>query len=328
MRNTSWGVFFLKRFICILIVGLTLVTLTACANKKHNENNKFKVAEVTHSVFYAPWYVAIHNGYFEDLDIEVILTSGANNVVAAVLSKDADIGLCGPEATIYANKENKNKVKTFAGLTKRDGQFLVLRKGIKYEDFKSIENLTILAGRSGGMPLLNFKNALKNENIKNVTIDSSIDFANLTSAFIAGTGDGVNLFEPNATTLTKTGKYYIATSIGTYSGVVPYTAFNALESNIKNNESKYKKFYRGIEKGLEYVSTHSSKEIAEIIKDEFPDTNFTDLVAMVDNYKSYDSWLKTPKISEEIMINLENIMIDNNELEETINFNELVYEFN
>ena len=178
------------------------------------------------------------------------------------------------------------------------------------------------------MPLLNFKNALKNESIKNVTIDSSIDFANLTSAFIAGTGDGVNLFEPNATTLAKTGKYYIATSIGTYSGVVPYTAFNALESNIKNNESKYKKFYKGIEKGLEYVSTHSSKEIAEIIKDEFPDTDFTDLIAMVDNYKSYDSWLKTPKISEEIMINLENIMIDNNELEETVNFNELVYEFN
>ena len=113
----------MKRFICILIVGLTLVTLTACANKKHNENNKFKAAEVTHSVFYAPWYVAIHNGYFEDLDIEVILTSGANNVVAAVLSKDADIGLCGPEATIYANKENKNKVKTFAGLTKRDVNF-------------------------------------------------------------------------------------------------------------------------------------------------------------------------------------------------------------
>lgn len=139
----------MKRFICILVIGLTLVTLTACANKKHDENSKFKVAEVTHSVFYAPWYIAIHNGYFEDLDIEVILTSGANNVVAAVLSKDADIGLCGPEATIYANKENKNKVKSFAGLTKRDGQFLVLRKGIKYEDFKSIENLTILAGRSG-----------------------------------------------------------------------------------------------------------------------------------------------------------------------------------
>lgn len=318
----------MKRFISVLLIGLTLVTLTACTTKKHESNNKFTVAEVTHSVFYAPWYVALNNKYFEDLDIEVILTSGANNVVAAVLSHDADIGLCGPEATIYANKENKNKVKTFAGLTKRDGQFLVLRKGIKYNDFKDIENLTILAGRSGGMPLLNFKNALKNENIKNVKIDSSVEFANLTSAFIAGSGDGVNLFEPNATTLTKTGKYYIATSIGKYSGVVPYTAFNALESNIKNNEAKYKKFYNGIKKGLEYVNTHSSKEIAEIIKSQFPDTNIEDLEMMVDNYKKYDSWLKDPKITEEIMTNLENIMIDNNELDKTINFNELVYEFN
>ena len=318
----------MKRFICVLVIGLTLITLTACANKKHEENKKFVVAEVTHSVFYAPWYVAIHNNYFENLDIEVILTSGANNVVAAVLSKDADIGLCGPEATIYANSKNKDKVKSFAGLTKRDGQFLVLRKNIKYNEFKDIEGLTILAGRSGGMPLLNFKNALKNENVKNVKIDSSVEFANLTSAFIAGTGDGVNLFEPNATTLAKTGKYYIATSVGTYSGVVPYTAFNALESNIKNNEDKYKTFYKGIEKGLDYVKNHTSKEIAEVIKSEFPDTDMDDLIKMVDNYKSYDSWLDTPKISEDIMINLENIMIDNKELDKYADFKELVYEFN
>lgn len=318
----------MKRFICVLVIGLTLIALTACANKKHEENKKFVVAEVTHSVFYAPWYVAIHNNYFENLDIEVILTSGANNVVAAVLSKDADIGLCGPEATIYANSKNKDKVKSFAGLTKRDGQFLVLRKDIKYNEFKDIEGLTILAGRSGGMPLLNFKNALKNENVKNVKIDSSVEFANLTSAFIAGTGDGVNLFEPNATTLAKTGKYYIATSVGTYSGVVPYTAFNALESNIKNNEDKYKSFYKGIEKGLDYVKNHTSKEIAEVIKSEFPDTDMDDLIKMVENYKSYDSWLDTPKISEDIMINLENIMIDNKELDNYADFKELVYEFN
>ncbi len=178
------------------------------------------------------------------------------------------------------------------------------------------------------MPLLNFKNALKNENVKNVKIDSSVEFANLTSAFIAGTGDGVNLFEPNATTLAKTGKYYIATSVGTYSGVVPYTAFNALESNIKNNEDKYKSFYKGIEKGLDYVKNHTSKEIAEVIKSEFPDTDMDDLIKMVDNYKSYDSWLDTPKISEDIMINLENIMIDNKELDNYADFKELVYEFN
>lgn len=318
----------MKRFICVMIIGLSLITLTACANNKHESKKKFVVAEVTHSVFYAPWYVAIHNGYFSDLEIEVILTSGANNVVAAVLSKDADIGLCGPEATIYANKQNKEKIKTFAGLTSKDGQFLVLRKNIKYENFKDIEGLTILAGRSGGMPLLSFKSALKNENIKNVSIDTSVEFANLSSAFMAGNGDGVNLFEPNATTLVNTGKYYIATSIGKYAGNVPYTAFNALESNIKNNEDNFKKFYAGIKLGLEYVKNHSSAEIVEIIKDEFPDTDIIELTKMVENYKTYDSWLDSPKIDESMMLNLENIMIDNNELDQILEFKDLVYEFN
>ena len=165
-------------------------------NKTDSNINKIRVAEVTHSTFYAPWYVALKNNYFEDLEIEVILTSGANNVAAAVLSGDVEIGFCGPEATIYVYNENKNDyLKTFAGLTSRDGQFLVLRNGIDYHDFKDIEGLTILAGRSAGMPLLNFTNAIKNEKLTNVKIDSSVDFANLTSAFISGQGDGVNLFE-------------------------------------------------------------------------------------------------------------------------------------
>lgn len=200
------GGYFLKRTIVLIIIGVILIILTLLAfmfgshDTTEGENKKIKVAEVTHSVFYAPWYVALENNYFEDLDIEVILTSGANNVAASVLSKSVDIGFCGPEATIYVFQNNKGDyIKSFAGLTKRDGQFLVLRKGIKYDSFKDIENLSILAGRSGGMPLLSFKSAIKNENIKNVNIDSSVDFANLTSAFIAGQGDGVNLFDVSAT---------------------------------------------------------------------------------------------------------------------------------
>ena len=196
----------MKRTFILILIGVILLILTLITFRfkkddvDKSDNKKIKVAEVTHSVFYAPWYVALENNYFEDLDIEVILTSGANNVAAAVLSKSVDIGFCGPEATIYVYQDNKGDyIKSFAGLTKRDGQFLVLRKGIKYDNFKSVEGLTILAGRSGGMPLLSFKNALKNESIKNVNIDSSIDFANLTSAFIAGKGDGVNLFDVSAT---------------------------------------------------------------------------------------------------------------------------------
>lgn len=311
-------------------IGLILVVLTViCFINQDKEPKKLIVAEVTHSVFYAPWYVALHNEYFDDLDIEVILTSGANNVVAAVLSGDAQIGLCGPEATIYVyNNENNDYVQTFAGLTKRDGQFLVLRKGIKYENFQDIKGLTILAGRSGGMPLLSFKNALKNEGIKDINVDTSVDFANLTSAFIAGTGDGVNLFEPNASTLVKNGYGFIATSVGTYSGEVPYTAFNAKKSFIKNNKTTIKKFYKGIQKGLEYVHSHDAKEIANIIKSEFPDTPTNDLIMMIDNYKQYDSWLKTPEIKEETFKNLENIMIDNNELEEYVNYSNLIHDIN
>lgn len=315
--------------ILIILIFLTVFAFISNKKEKRQETEKLTVAEVTHSVFYAPWYVALHNNYFEDLDIEVILTSGANNVAAAVLSGDAQIGLCGPEATIYVYKENKDDyIKTFAGLTKRDGQFLVLRNGITYENFKSIEGLTILAGRSGGMPLINFTNALKNENINNVTIDTSVEFANLSSAFIAGNGDGVNLFEPNATTLVKNGYGYIATSIGTYSGEVPYTAFNAKKSFIEDNKETIKKFYKGIEKGLDYVHTHSASEIADIIYKEFPDTSKDDLITMIDNYKKYDSWLTTPEISEESFINLENMIIDNNELDSYVPYKDLIYEIN
>ncbi len=191
----------MKRALIIILIGIILVIATIVVfiskeNKTDSNINKIRVAEVTHSTFYAPWYVALKNNYFEDLEIEVILTSGANNVAAAVLSGDVEIGFCGPEATIYVYNENKNDyLKTFAGLTSRDGQFLVLRNGIDYHDFKDIEGLTILAGRSAGMPLLNFTNAIKNEKLTNVKIDSSVDFANLTSAFISGQGDGVNLFE-------------------------------------------------------------------------------------------------------------------------------------
>ncbi len=332
------GGYYLKRFLIMLgilfiLIVLTIMTFIGKDSKKENESKngvtKLKVAEVTHSVFYAPWYVALHNNYFDNLDIEVILTSGANNVTSAVLSGDVEIGFCGPEATIYVYKENKDDyVQSFAGLTKRDGQFLVLRKGIKYDNFKSIEGLTILGGRSGGMPLINFKQALKNENISNVKVDDTVDFANLSSAFIAGTGDGVNLFEPNATNLVKNGYGYIADSIGVHAGEVPYTAFNAKRSFIENNKDVIKTFYKGIEKGLEYVHTHSEEEIYEIIKFEFPDTKKDDLIAMIKNYKKYDSWLKEPKITEQSFKNLEDMIIDNNLLDKYVPYKDLVYEVN
>ena len=186
----------MKKNIIIIICGLLITILMFIIGgffKNNNDKNTIKVAEVTHSAFYTPFYVAIEKGFFEEnnIDIDLILTSGANNVVAAVLSGDVQIGLCGPEATIY--------VQTFAGLTKRDGQFIVSRTPIENFKLSDLENKEVLGGRIGGMPIVNFYTALKNQNITKVNVNNNIDFANLTSAFISGTGDFVNLFELNVT---------------------------------------------------------------------------------------------------------------------------------
>lgn len=196
----------MKKIICIflaLIIIGAIGVIYYFNSKDNNQLEKVTVAEVTHSAFYAPWYVAIENGYFKEngIDIDVVLTSGANNVVAAVLSEDVQIGLCGPEATIYVyNEGEKDYVRTFSGLTKRDGQFIVSRT--KDENFKISDLIgkEILAGRVGGMPELNFENALRNSDIDidSVNINTTVDFASLSSAFIGGTGDYVNLFEQSA----------------------------------------------------------------------------------------------------------------------------------
>ena len=175
--------------------------------KNNNEFVTLRVGEVTHSAFYAPLYVSLEKGYFKDekLNIDLSLISGANNVVAAVLSGDVEIGFCGPEATIYVyNGGEKDYIQTFAGLTKRDGQFIISRTKIDNFTWDMLKGKEVLAGRIGGMPELNFENALRNTNISKseVNINTSVDFASLTSAFISGTGDFVNLFEDSATIIT------------------------------------------------------------------------------------------------------------------------------
>ena len=187
--------------ICILIITIAL-SLNKQSEKIPTKNINIKVAEVTHSLFYTPLYVALEKGYFKDegLNVEIILTSGADKVSAAVLSKDADIGFAGPESAIYIYKNNqKDYLITFAGLTKKDGQFLISRKKIKNFSLEDLYNKKVLVGRAGGMPSLNFLNGLKNNNIDSnkIDIDTSVDFASLSGSFISGVGDFVNLFELN-----------------------------------------------------------------------------------------------------------------------------------
>lgn len=322
----------MKKYV-LSLVSLLLVILGSLYIYYNTDDNKetIRVSEVTHSPFYAPWYVALDNGYFkeEGLDIEVILTSGADKVSASVLSGDVEIGFCGPESTIYIyNGGMKDYLISFAGLTKKDGQFIVSRKQYDNFDLTMLNNKEVLAGRSGGMPVINFMNALKNNNINQVKINTDVEFANLGSSFISGNGDFVNLFEPNATMLEKQGFGYIVGNIGTLSGNVPYTAFNTKLSYYNENKDVIKKFNNALNKGLAYVNSHTPEEIAKIITKEFPDISLNDLILIVKHYKDNDTWYLNTSIPEEDFKNLQGMMIDNNLIDSYVNYQKLVYDLN
>ena len=238
----------MKRTIVSLILFIIVLAVTIFGvyrNKDNTKENltKLTVAEVAHSIFYAPQYVAISEGYFEDegIDINLILTPGADAVTAAVLSGDAQIGFSGTEATIYVyNGGEKDYPMVFAALTKRDGSFLVSREKIDNFTLEDLKGKTVIGGRRGGMPEMTFVWGLMQNNIdptKDLNIDTSVAFAAMEGAFIGGNGDFVTLFEPNATSVEKQGLGHIVAYVGTLGGEVPYTAYNAKKSFIENNES-------------------------------------------------------------------------------------------
>lgn len=317
-------------FLVVLLLVLSL--LFFLPKKKKNDNmNSIKIAEVTHSVFYAPLYVAIEEGYFrnENIDIKLILTPGADKVSAAVLSGDVQIGFAGAESAIYVYEKNeKDYLQIFSGLTKRDGQFILGRKDKKDFSLKDLYGKEILVGRNSGMPALNFLNALKNEEIdKNkIKINYNIDFASLSGAFIGNTGDYVNLFEPTALKLEKEGYGYVLQSIGLLSGEMPYTTFYARKSYIENNKEIIKSFTKAINKGLEFVKNNDEMKIAKSIYKQFPDLSLNDLSTIVKRYKDADSFLDSSYIEEKLLINLENLLIDNNLLKDYVPYNDLIIE--
>ena len=298
-------------------------------NKEDNKLTKVKVAEVAHSIFYAPQYIAITKGFFKDegLDIDLILTPGADKVTAAVLSKDVDIGFCGSEASIYVyNSGKKDYIKTFASLTKRDGSFIVSRNKIDNFTLDDLKGKYIIGGRVGGMPEMTLEYTLKqNEiNLNDLTIDTSIEFASMASAFISGTGDFVTLFEPNATQIENEGYGYVVGYVGEYGGSVPYTSYNALSSYIKNNKDTVQRFTNAVNKGLDYVWKTDNETIAKEVIDFFPDITINELTKMIKRYKDNDAWKKNTYFSEEEFNHLQDIMIEAKELTNKVPYKELV----
>ena len=315
----------------LLIIGLTVFLVNRIKKGEDNNLEKITVAEVAHSVFYAPQYVADGLGFFEEegLDVEFVLANGADNVMAAVLSGDAEIGFSGAEATIYVyNGGEEDYVMTFAGLTQKDGSFLVSRK--KYDNFKlnDLKGKTVLGGRVGGMPEMTFEWALRQNGInpkKDLSIDTSVAFAAMEGAFIGGNGDFVTLFEPNATSVEKNGYGYVVAYIGELGGEVPYTAYNARRSYIDNNPEVIKKFTRAIDRGLKYVYEHESSEIAKIMIDYFPDTSLSDMKVIVDRYKNGEAWKKNITINREEWNHIQEIIEASGELDKRVDYDKLIY---
>lgn len=313
-----------------MIFLLFMLDLNKGDNKKDNLE-KIRVAEVAHTVFYAPQYAAISQGFFEEegLDVELILTPGADKVTAAVLSGDAQIGFSGSEACIYVyNAGEKDYLKTFAQLTQKDGSFLVSRQ--KYDNFTldDLKGKSVIGGRQGGMPEMTFEWALRQNNIdpiNDLNIDTSIAFAAMSGAFIGGQGDFVTLFEPNALQIEKQGLGYVVASIGELGGVVPYTSYSARSSYLEKNPEIIEKFTRAIQKGLDYVHNSSDEEVANAILSFFPDTSLNDLAGVIERYRSIDAWPTTTKFSSESFYHLQEIMQAANELNSAVKYEDLIY---
>jgi len=317
----------IKLISIILAVCLVFsVLLIGCGKQK---NTKVRLIEVTHSIFYAPQYVAIHQGYFEEegIEIELINGGGADKCMTALLANQADIGFMGPEAAIYVYNEGKEDyAQIFLQLTQRDGSFLVGRSpepDFKWEDLKG---KTIIGGRKGGVPLMTLEYVLKSHGLipgQDVEVLTNIQFDLMAGAFTGGTGDYTTLFEPVASSLEREGAGYIVASVGAASGEVAYTAYMAKKSFIEKNKDLIQRFTNAIYKGQQFVRDHSPEEIAKAIKPAFPDSDEELLAVVIKRYKDQDTWPYTPVPSKEAFDRLQEIMEMAGELDERAPFDKI-----
>lgn len=290
----------MKRKISVLFFTFLIVftvPLLFCSCKKNDDKLKeVTLNEVAHSIFYAPQYVAIENGYFEDegINLKLVTGFGADKVMTALISNEAQIGFMGSESSIYAyNEGNTDYAVNFAQLTQRAGNFLVSREPIDTFSWDMLKGCTVLGGRAGGMPEMVLEYILKNSGIdinSDLEIIQNIDFGLTSGAFAGGQGDFTVEFEPHATALEKEGSGYVVASLGVDSGYVPYTAYSAKKSYIEKHPEIIQGFTNALQRGMEYVNTHSSEDIAKVIAPQFPDTDTETIAVIVGRYKSQDTW--------------------------------------
>ena len=300
------------------------------AGTAKDSKTKVVLNEVAHSIFYAPMYVAIEEGYFEEAGLELTLVTGfgADKTMTAVLTGEADIGFMGSESTIYTYAGGtQDYVVNFAQLTQRAGNFLVSREPIEDFSWDMLKGQDVLGGRAGGMPEMVFEYILEKNGIDpraDVNIDQSIDFGSTAAAFSGGQGDFTVEFEPHATSLEQKGEGYVVASLGEDSGYVPYTSFSAKKSYLENNKDTIQAFTDALQKGMDYVQSHTPEEIAKVIAPQFAETDMETLTTIVNRYYQQDTWKENLIFEEDAFSLLQNILKDAGVLEQQVPYEDLV----
>ena len=316
--------------ICICMALLCLALLPGCGSSA-DAPERVRLNEVTHSVFYAPQYVAMSQGFFrqEGLEVELSNGGGADKVMTAVVSGQADIGLAGPEAAIYVyNQGKEDHPVIFAQLTKRDGSFLVGRTPGPFS-WEQLRGSNVIGGRAGGVPEMTLEYVLRQKGLEpqqDVTVDTSVQFNMMAGAFTGGNGDYVTLFEPTATELELAGKGYILCSIGQESGEIPYTAYFANRSYVQAHPDTVQRFVNAIARAQQWMAEHTDREVAQAICDQFPDTELDVLERVCARHREIDAWNRTPVMEQESLERLETVMTQAGELsrDQWVDFGRLV----
>mgnify|MGYP004480104153 FL=1 len=327
MKNKKW-----ISLATAVVLAVTALPLGVFAAKKDEAKlAKVTLNEVAHSIFYAPQYVAIEEGYFKDegLDMTLITGFGADKTMTAVISGEADIGFMGAESSIYAYQEGAtDPVVNFAQLTQRAGNFLVAREEMPDFKWEDLKGRKVLGGRKGGMPEMVFEYILKQNGLdpqKDLSIDQSIDFGATAAAFTGdNSADFTVEFEPSATALEKQGAGYVVASLGVDSGYVPYTSYSAKTSYMEKNPDIMQKFTNALQKGMDYVQKHTPEEIARVIEPQFPETDLDTITAIVKRYYDQDTWKENLVFGQEGFELLQDILEDAGELKERTPYEELV----
>ena len=329
MKNKKW--ISLAAAVVLAVTALPMGVFAAKKDSTEEKLTKVTLNEVAHSIFYAPQYVAIEEGYFKDegLDLTLVTGFGADKTMTAVISGEADIGFMGAEASVYAYQEGAtDAVVNFAQLTQRAGNFLVAREDMPDFKWEDLKDKKVLGGRKGGMPEMVFEYILRKNGLdpqKDLTIDQSIDFGYTAAAFTGDTSADFTVeFEPSATALEKEGAGYVVASLGVDSGYVPYTSYSAKTSYMEKNPEIIQKFTNALQKGMEYVQSHTPEEIAEVIAPQFAETDLDTVTAIVKRYYDQDTWKSNLIFEKESFELLEDILEDSGELSERVSYENLV----